>query len=242
MKPLTPAQRLIVAADFDGAPDEVLADVVNFAMKLQGTGVVLKVNSALRGNYSLITTLRDLGLSIFADLKVYDISNTLRTDGERLAFYAPDMVTVACVSGKKSISALVQAMPETEVLGVTVLTSLDSSEVEAMHGGLSLNAVVGNLAEIAVKAGVGGLICSGHEAEMLRKTHGDGITLNCPGIRPSFVQVKNEDQKRMMTPAQAIRAGATRIVVGRPITEAPDPLEAVRHIIAEIEEALATLK
>ncbi len=236
---LTPAQRLIVAADFDGAPDQVLADVVNLAMKLQGTGVVLKVNSALRGNYSLIPTLRDLGLSIFADLKFYDIPNTLRTDGERLALYAPDMVTVACLAGRRSVASLVEAMPKTEVLGVTVLTTLGPEDMEGMHGGLSLNAVVGNLAEIAIKAGAGGLVCSGHEAEMLRKTHGDGITLNCPGIRPSWVEVKDDDQRRVMTPAEAIRAGATRIVVGRPITLAPDPLDAVKRFIAAIEEGLA---
>lgn len=238
--PLKLPERLVVAADFEGTPKEVRRAVMKLARKLRGTGVIIKLNSVLRlCGYKLISDVRKLGLQVFADLKLCDIPETLKKDGLLLAQFAPEMVTVMASAGCEAIRALVKAMPETEVLVVTLLTSLDSKEVEAMHGGLTISAVAGNLAEIGIKAGARGLICSGHEAEMLRKTHGDEITLNCPGIRPSWVEVKNDDQRRMMTPSEAIRAGATRIVVGRPITGVPDPLDAVKRFIAAIEEGLA---
>lgn len=240
--PLTPAGRLIVALDFKPEHTyEIEKTVLDFVERISGTGIVLKINSALRAcGYSLAFKLKRLGFPVFADLKLCDIPETLTTDACLMnGFTAPDIVTVMAVAGSKATSTLVKAMPETEVLAVTVLTSMEDDECASIHGnGTRLSA--GRLAEIAIEAGAHGLICSGHEATMLRQSHGDKITLNCPGIRPSWVEVKNDDQRRMMTPLEAIRAGATRIVVGRPITQAPDPLEAVKRIIGEIEEALAS--
>ncbi len=243
---LTPAERLIVAADFrpthPNGRNWVRTQVLTLADSLQGTGVYIKVNSALRAcGYDLIEEIQSRGLRVFADLKLYDIGETLETDGMLLWEFHPELLTTVCSIGGKGLVALKAMLPNTEVLGVTVLTSLGSNDIEAIHGGLTLTAAVGNLAEIALNAGLDGLIASPAEAAMLRKLVGDKMTINTPAIRPTWAIVPGDDQnpERIMTPAKAIKAGADRIVVGRPIVKAQNPREAVMRTIEEIASAVA---
>lgn len=243
-KELTPARRLIVAADFQPGNHQgvgwVRAQVLELARSLNGTGVCLKVNTALRAcGYKLIEEIREFGLMVFADLKLCDIGNTLATDGAILQEFKPELLTVMCSAGEGALIALKKALPDTEVLGVTALTSLSADDIEAIHGELTRNTVVGNLAEIALRAGLDGVVASPKEAQMLRQMLGNKMTINTPAIRPAWAIVPGDDNAGNSTnPAEAIRLGATRIVVGRPILQAPSPYDAAMRTIEEIEAAL----
>lgn len=245
---LIPAERLIVAADFKSRPDMssggpayVESQVISLAKDLQGTGVCLKVNSALRAcGYGLIERIHNYGLRVFADLKLYDIPETLKTDGALLREFKPELLTTVCSAGVKALSALKEELPETEVLGVTVLTSLTNDDTQAMFTCLTMGAVL-RFALVAASAKLDGLISSPMEVEMLRAKFGQSLSINTPGIRPVWAIVKGKDDQnpdRIMTPAKAILAGADRIVVGRPITQAKDRQEAVLRTIEEIASAV----
>jgi orotidine-5'-phosphate decarboxylase len=245
MKALTPAERLIVAADFK--PDRsqsqdrqwVYGQVSGLARKLSDVGCYIKVNSAMRmTGYRLIPELHSLGLKVFADLKLFDIGETLATDGALLSEVKPDLLTVSCAAGSKAIKALKAELPDTEILGVTVLTSLTDGECMDIHGA-SIGNAARRLVDIALEGGVDGLICSAAEAAALRVVVGPDISINTPAIRPSWAIVKGDDQnpERIMTPTKAIVAGADRIVVGRPIVRDSDPRSAADRTIEEIHDA-----
>ncbi|MFA7252658.1 MAG: orotidine-5'-phosphate decarboxylase [Candidatus Paceibacterota bacterium] len=246
-KLLRPAERLIVAADFktDSAQFHgrlwVRDQVIRLANELKGTGVYIKVNSILRAvGYDLIDRLHDLDLKVFADLKLNDIPETLATDGELLREARPELLTVMCSTGRTSMEALKKELPETEILGVTVLTSLTEEEVRRIYKA-SLESVVDGLADLSDISGLDGVISSAREATRLREILSERMTINTPAIRPVWSIVKSDDQnqKRVMTPAEAIKAGADRIVVGRPIVQAEKPYDAVMRTIEEIASAIA---
>jgi orotidine-5'-phosphate decarboxylase len=249
MKVLTPAERLIVAADFkpifpNNGRHWVRSQVVDLANNLKGTGVYLKVNSALRAcGYDLIDEIHSRGLRVFADLKLYDIGETLATDGALLRDLKPDLLTVVCSAGIKAMQMLRIELPDTEVLGVTVLTSLKDADTKMMWD-QSVVYTATRLAHLVVDADIDGLICAATEAEMMRGIIGDNRTINTPAIRPLWSITLGDDQNpdRIMTPTKAIKAGADRIVVGRPILRAMDPRAAVEKIIEEISEATASME
>lgn len=248
-KTLTPTERLIVAADFKPffAPNGrewVRAQVLALADSLYGTGVYLKVNSALRAlGYGLIDEIHSRGLRVFADLKLIDIGETLGTDGALLKESKPELLTTMCVSGITAMQALKAELPDTEVLGVTVLTSLKDADTQAMFTCSTEEAVM-RFAQVAADAGIGGLISSPKEAEALRAKFGMVLSLNTPAIRPTWAIVPGDDQnpERIMTPTKAIRAGADRIVVGRPITKPPQGVSSRDAVMRTIEEITAALQ
>ncbi len=250
MKTLTPAERLIVAADFRlpttvfPGIEWVRRKVVTLAKALHGTGVCIKVNSALRAcGYSLIHDIHGYGLRAFADLKLYDIGETLATDGEYLLEVKPELLTVACSTGELAMRALKNMLPDTEVLGVTVLTTFDRNDAIVAHGGTVRKSVI-KLANSANHAGIDGLVCAATEAEMLHLEFKDRFTLNTPAIRPTWAIIPGDDQNpdQIMTPSKAIKAGADRIVVGRPIIRAANPYDAAMRIIDEIAEAIVSVE
>lgn len=247
-KTLTPEERLIVAADFKPAQPQTIEiqshalrnivenKVLALADSLKGTGVYLKVNSALRAcGYDLIDEIHARGLRVFADLKLIDIGETLSTDGILLREAKPELLTTMCVAGVSAMQALKAELPDTEVLGVTVLTSLKDADTQAMFTCSTEEAVM-RFAQVAADAKIDGLISSAKEAEVLRAKFGIVLSLNTPAIRPTWAPVPGDDQNpnRIMTPAKAIKAGVDRIVVGRPIVMAEKPYEAVMRTIEEI--------
>lgn len=253
MKTLTPAERLIVAADFKPTPSQDIVrqphelrnivenKVLALADSLKGTGVYLKVNSALRAcGYGLIDAIHSRGLRVFADLKLIDIGETLSTDGVLLREAKPELLTTMCVAGVSAMQALKAELPDTEVLGVTVLTSLKDADTQAMFTCSTEEAVM-RFAQVVADAKIDGLISSPKEAEVLRAKFGVVLSLNTPAIRPTWAIVPGDDQnpERIMTPAKAIKAGADRIVVGRPIVKAEKPYDAVMRTIEEIASATA---
>lgn len=249
MKILTPAERLIVAADFKPDPKKgenrnwARRRVLMLADELHGTGVCIKMNSILRAcGYHLITEIHNRGLRVFADLKFIDINETLATDGVLLREFCPEFVTVVCVAGVATMQALKAELPDTEVLGITVLTSLTNDDTQAMFTCSTEEAVL-RFAQVAADAKIDGLISSPKEAEMLRAKFGEVLSINTPAIRPVWAIVPGDDQnpERIMTPVKAIRAGADRIVVGQPIVQAANKRDAVMRTIDEIASAMSVL-
>ncbi|MDP3763336.1 MAG: orotidine-5'-phosphate decarboxylase [bacterium] len=247
MKNLTPPERLIVAADFKPDPEKkenrnwARRRVLMLADELHGTGVCLKMNSILRAcGYHLIHEIQNRGLRVFADLKLCDIGETLATDGVLLREFKPEIVTAMCVSGVGPLKVLKAELPDTEVLGITVLTSLANDDTQAMFTCSTEEAVL-RFAQVATDAKIDGLISSPKEAEALRAKFGVMLSLNTPAIRPVWAIVPGDDQnpERIMTPAKAIKAGADRIVVGRPIVKAERPRDAAMRTIDEIASAMS---
>ena len=238
------SERLIVAADFEprkeGGVKNAVNKVVELAGMLKGTGAYIKVNSVLRAyGYDLIRLLHEDGLRVFADLKLIDIPNTMKTDGEYLEEYKPDILTVMCSAGIDGMYEVKKVLPtKTEVLGVTVLTSLNEEECEGIHG-CSIRAGVLRFARMAQLSGLKGLILSPKEMEIVQSRFElCFLELNTPGIRPEWISLAKDDQSRVMTPKEAIEKGATRIVVGRPIVRANDPRGAFQRTLEEIEQGL----
>lgn len=244
-KELKPEERLIVAADFSpkehGGIQGVKQKVTTLAESLEGLGVYIKVNSILRAvGYDLITKLHDLGLKVFADLKLIDIPNTMKTDGELLAEVKPEILTVMCCAGIDGMNAVQKVIGQTtEILGVTILTSLNEEECQAIFT-CSTRAGVLRFARMAKLAELGSLILSPKEIEVVKDRFELMLTLNTPGVRPEwFIDDKDDQEKaRVMTPKKAILNGAERIVMGRPIVKDRNPKEAVEKTLQEIEQAL----
>ena len=186
--------------------------------------------------------VRDLvagGKKVFLDLKFHDIPNTVAGAVRSAASLGVSLLTVHASGGSKMLQAAAQAAAQSgakpTVLAVTVLTSLASGDLEEVGVGGGVEAQVLRLASLAIKAGCGGIVASAQEAAALRQALGSKFTLVTPGIRPAGAIAA--DQARVVTPEDAIRAGANFLVVGRPITAADDPRRAAQAITGQIERA-----
>ena len=179
-----------------------------------------------------VRALASLGLPIFLDLKLHDIPNTVAKTLQSLASLRPAIITVHAAGGRAMMDdAKAAAPPATKVVGVTVLTSLDTPDLHSIGVDATPHDQVARLADLAREAGLDGIVCSGGEVAAARARWRDGFFV-VPGVRLPDGGVG--DQKRVVTPRQAVDAGASIIVVGRPITAAPDPDAAARAIAATL--------
>ena len=186
-----------------------------------------------------LAPLRERGKSIFLDLKLHDIPRTVARAVRSAARHGAGLITVHAFGGLEMLQAAAQAARECgpgapRILAVTVLTSLDASDLAALGIQRTPSEQVLELARLALEAGADGLVCSVHEAGILRATFGPAPLLVTPGIR--LPQDSAGDQKRVGTPAEAIRSGATHLVVGRPVLDAPDPAEAARSLLDAVRQ------
>lgn len=170
-------------------------------------------------------------LSLFLDLKYHDIPNTVAGAIRSVcARTRPAYLNVHAAGGLEMMRAARDACPpDTKLLAVTVLTSMDDANLESVGQQGPAGDQVKRLALLTRNAGLDGVVCSAHEIESLRSCCGPDFILMVPGIRPAGSEAG--DQKRIMTPEQAMRAGASHLVIGRPITQAPDPSQAARDIL-----------
>lgn len=189
-----------------------------------------------------IARLAELGLPVFADLKMHDIPNTVAGGIRAVLPLGVSIVNVHAGGGRAMMKAAADAAASAgtrrpKVIAVTVLTSMDASDLNetGVHGAPADQVI--RLATLARDAGMDGVVCSAHEIEPLRKALGPGFMLVVPGIRPAGADTG--DQKRIMTPAQAMKHGADWLVIGRPITGAADPAAAARAIHDELLRATA---
>ncbi|MBS0530503.1 MAG: orotidine-5'-phosphate decarboxylase, partial [Proteobacteria bacterium] len=179
--------------------------------------------------------LTGAGKKVFIDLKLHDIGNTVARGVESIARLGATFLTVHAYPQTMKAAVEARAGSGLKILAVTVLTSYDDNDLHAAGYRLNVSDLVEARARQAQEIGVDGLVCSPEEAANIRKIVGDQMNLVTPGIRPAGSATG--DQKRIMTPARAIAAGANYLVVGRPVMEAPDPKAAANAIVAEIEQA-----
>ncbi|WP_306589956.1 orotidine-5'-phosphate decarboxylase [Geothrix sp. 21YS21S-4] len=232
---LTPRERLVVALDLPTAR-EALA----MADRLAGRVGMLKVGLELfcAEGPAFVGELQKRA-PVFLDLKFHDIPTTVQRALQAVLRLDPRLVNVHAQGGVAMLEAAAEAVRvhraaggRTELLAVTVLTSLDQQALAALgHAGRPEDLALA-YAKLAREAGCGGVVCSAWEAARIREACGDTFHRLTPGIRPAGAAA--QDQARVMTPAQALQQGATWLVVGRPITHAPDPAGAVQAILAEM--------
>ena len=203
--------------------------------QLRWVKIGLQMFTAYGPNY--VREVAGMGFHVFLDLKLHDIPNTVAKAVESLAPLPIAMLTLHTAGGGEMMRAAKAAQqkhnPNLLLLGVTVLTSMDSAGLAEIGVASPSAEQVARLGKLAADSGLRGLVCSPLEVEMLRRTLPADMQLVTPGIRPAG-EAGGDDQKRVMSPAEAARAGSTYIVVGRPILKAADPAAAARAILAEL--------
>ena len=223
--------RIIVALDFAEA-----RRAVALAERLKPTDCRLKVGKELfvRGGPELVRKLVALGFDIFLDLKFHDIPNTVASACRAAAELGVWMVNVHALGGRRMLAAAREALPETrpKLVAVTVLTSLERADLVEIGVPSAPEKAVVHLAHLAEVAGLDGVVCSPRELTALRAASSPGFVLVTPGIRPQGADWA--DQRRVTTPTQALSQGADYLVIGRPITAAPEPVQALASLNSEL--------
>jgi orotidine-5'-phosphate decarboxylase len=234
-------KRLIVALDFSSVEEVkkiviLLGDRVNYykvGMELYYTA-----------GESVVSYLRDLGKDIFLDLKLHDIPNTVAKSAASLTRLGVSMFNVHASGGPAMMSAAAEAaageaarqrIDKPVLIAVTVLTSINSQEWTSLRQTAPIGEHAVHLAQLARHSGLDGVVASAQEAAQIREICGRDFQIVTPGIRPAGAAAN--DQSRITTPSEALAAGASHLVVGRPITAAPDPVKAAELIISEMRNA-----
>lgn len=233
---------LVIALDYPAA-DEALAMAASLRNEFADSGLWMKIGLELytASGPKIVREIRDMGYKVFADLKFHDIPNTVRGAVRSAARAGADMVNVHAAGGIRMMQAALQGAEEGAesggkrplVLAVTVLTSLAAEDLPGPLNGMDPGALALDYARTCSEAGLDGVVCSAHEAAAIKQACGNGFACLTPGIRPASAEAG--DQRRIMTPAQAVRTGSDYLVVGRPVTKAADPAGAVRSILAEMQ-------
>ena len=184
-----------------------------------------------------IKNLQKLKIPIFLDLKIHDIPQTVKKTIDTLSSLKPDILNVHALGGKKmmqfALESLLNNSPNTQLVAVTILTSLDDDDLQMMEMNISTKNLVSSLAKLTKETGLSGVVCSSEEIKLVREVCGKNFKIIVPGIRPEGSD-KN-DQKRIMTPKEAISLGADHLVIGRPITESKDPRKTTKEIVNSIK-------
>ena len=231
-----PAPRLVVALD---CADFQAADAI--VQRLDPALCRVKIGKELftGAGPSCIESWRGRGFDVFLDLKYHDIPNTVAAACRVAADLGVWMLTVHALGGRRMLEAAAAALAEKRdrplLAAVTVLTSLEDRDLAEVGVDLPVAELGPRLAALARECGCDGAVCSAREAARMRQRFGDAFLLVTPGIRPAGAD--RDDQRRTVTPSEAIDAGADYLVVGRPITAAADPAAALRSLVAELESA-----
>ncbi len=218
-------------------PDSALA--LDLARKLKGHvgGLKIGLEYFMANGSENFSAFSKLGMPIFLDVKLHDIPNTVAGSISSLLSLEPDFITIHTSGGTAMMQAAAKAAAKAprkkpKLLGVTVLTSLDSDDLGQLGQDVVTIRQVKRLAILAQESGLDGVVCSSAEVELLRDVCGPDFILMVPGIRPAWAA--SGDQKRVMTPREAVNQGATHLVIGRPITGADDPVAAADLIASEL--------
>ncbi len=224
---------IIVALDFPSRDAALaLADQLDPALCRVKVGKELFTSCAAE----IVGTLRERGFEVFLDLKFHDIPNTTAMAVKAAAEMGVWMVNVHCSGGLRMMAACRETLdrfngPKPLLIGVTVLTSMEREDLAGIGLDIEPQEQVLRLAGLAERAGMDGLVCSAQEATALKAAH-PALQLVTPGIRPAGSA--QDDQRRILTPAQALQAGSDYLVIGRPISQAANPAEALARIVAEL--------
>lgn len=226
--------RLVIALDY---PDRESAD--NLVRQLDPALCRLKVGKELftRCGPVCVKQWQDRGFDVFLDLKYHDIPNTVAAACRAAADLGVWMVNVHALGGRRMLEAAREAIGGEAgrplLIAVTVLTSMEDADLSELGLGVSAAELVSRLAEVSRDAGCDGVVCSALDTESMRSRFGEDFVLVTPGIRPDGSGA--DDQRRTVTPAEAVRTGADYLVVGRPVTAAQDPAGTLRKLATEID-------
>ncbi len=233
MSPHNPDPKIVIALDYAQAP-AALALVERLDPQLCRLKVGKELFTAEGPRFVEELIRRDFG--VFLDLKFHDIPNTVAKACEAAARLGVWMLNVHASGGRAMMEAAREAVDKSGqsplLIAVTVLTSMDQSALDEIGIDGKLQDQVLRLAELTARSGLDGVVCSAQEAPLLRQHVGSGFCLVTPGIRPA--SASKDDQSRVVTPADALRQGSSYLVIGRPITQAADPLKALHAIHREI--------
>jgi orotidine-5'-phosphate decarboxylase len=224
---------VIVALDFSDTQG-----TLDFVEQLDPKSCRVKIGFELfvSSGPDLVRNLIAQGFDVFLDLKFHDIPNTVAAACAAASKLGVWMLNVHTSGGRTMMEAAKQAVNKTQnrpkIIGVSVLTSFDDNDLKKIGVSHTVSEQAQALASLAKEAGLDGVVCSGQEASMLRKTLGEDFLLVTPGIRPAGYG--SDDQKRIMDPAEAVKAGAHYLVIGRPITRASHPMGVLRAINDQI--------
>jgi orotidine-5'-phosphate decarboxylase len=226
----TVGNRLIAAID---APDRAEAEAL--VERLANVPSWWKIGLELfcAEGPALVKAFVERGRHVMLDLKLHDIPETVARATSRVAGLGAGLLTVHAGGGRAMLEAAVAARGDMKILAVTVLTSLDDSDLEQIGAKGPISELVRTRAELAIAAGCDGVVASPHEVGAIRAIAPAGFLVVTPGVRPAGAA--RGDQKRVMTPGEARLAGADLVVVGRPLRDASDPAAAARAVVAELE-------
>ena len=236
------SERVIIALDCE------VEKAISIVNELKGEAKWVKIGMTLYYAYGemLVRICKECGFNVFLDLKFFDIPHQVKGAAKSATLTGADMLTMHAVGGQAMMKAALEGISELSegpspkvkgaspaTLAITVLTSMNQTDLTAMGVSREVETQVKALAEMAHSAGLSGVVASPKEAKMLRAALGEDALIVTPGVRPAGADVG--DQSRVTTPAEAFNNGASHIVVGRPITAAADPISAFRAIAAEVD-------
>ena len=221
-------KKIIVALD-----SNKFSKIKNLVYKIKNHIFAVKIGYEFFFNFGIkgYTEIKKIYPNIFLDLKLHDIPNTVENGIKAIEKLQPLLTTIHMSGGdemqKKSV---MNKKRKTKILGVSILTSLDSKQTKKYYNEVSVEKLVGKFVKYAIKNKLDGVVCSPYEIKYVRKIAGNKFIIVVPGIRPIDYINKNDDQKRFVTPQEAIKFGANYLVIGRPITKSLDPLQTIKQI------------
>ena len=220
-------RKVIVALDNNN-----LKKILNIVNETKKEAFAFKIGYEFFFNFGIdgYKKLKKISPKIFLDLKLHDIPNTVNKGIIAINKLKPLLTTIHISGGDDMMKSSIIKNKHTKILGVSILTSLNKSQVKKYYNQINVELLVKNFARHAKKNNLDGIVCSPKEIKLIRKELGNNFLIVTPGIRPELKDVKGEDQSRVLTPKQAIEHGADLLVIGRPITQSKSPLTAIKEI------------
>lgn len=220
------SKKIIVALDSNN-----FSEIENLVKSLKKDVYAFKIGYQFFFNFGLIGYKKIYSIcpKIFLDLKLHDIPNTVKNGLEALNKIRPILTTIHISGGDEMMKSSVKDKRFTKILGVSILTSIDSKQTKKFYNQKNVSSLVKKFAKFAKKNGLDGVICSPKEIKVIRKATGKNFIIVTPGIRLKS-KIKSDDQKRVETPEKAIEMGANYLVIGRPITKSKNPLKTLKKI------------
>ena len=225
-------KKVIIALDNDN-----LKNTINIIKILKNDAFAFKIGYEFFFNFGIkgYKSIQDENIKIFLDLKLHDIPNTVQNGIKAISKLNPYFTTVHISGGDEMLTAANSTKKKIKILGVSVLTSLNSEQTSKFYFNNNIENIVSNFTNHALKNNLDGIVCSPREIKMIKKIASQKLIIITPGIRPLNYDKSSDDQKRTMTPKEAIDAGANYLVIGRPITKAINPLESLKSINSSLE-------
>jgi len=220
-------KKIIVALDSDN-----LNNTVSLVKNLKNEAYAFKIGYEFFLNFGIngYRSIQQENVKIFLDLKLHDIPNTVKCGIDAITKLNPYFTTIHLSGGDEMQKAAISVKKNTKIIGVSILTSLDSSQTKKYNYNDNIENIVADYTHYALKNKLDGVVCSPKEIKIVKKIASDKLIIITPGIRPSNSSNVQDDQKRFMTPKDAINYGANYLVIGRPITQSSKPLKTVQKI------------